>query len=122
MKICKDCGKEFKQTGRNHIRCTDCKPIHERNMNRLYDRKKWYKVEYGITLEDYNNMFQSQMGCCAICGTHQTKFAKGLAVDHCHTSKNVRGLLCTKCNLLLGYASDNVEILLSAINYLKKGS
>lgn len=89
-------------------------------MNRLYDRKKWYRVKYGITIEEYNRLFEEQKGCCSICGTHQTELAKGLAVDHCHNTSKVRGLLCIHCNLLLGYAKDRLDILSSAIRYLNK--
>lgn len=118
MKKCKDCGTEFVKTGRNHIRCSSCKVIEERKKARLYERKLILKNVYGITVEKYNEMFNEQNGCCAICGEHQTSLKKSLAVDHCHTSGEVRGLLCTNCNLLLGYATDDTKVLSNAINYL----
>jgi hypothetical protein len=43
-----------------------------------------------------------------------------LAVDHCHTTGKIRGLLCSKCNPALGAFNDNIEILNSAIKYLKE--
>ena len=57
---------------------------------------------YGITLEDYNVLFERQQGCCAICEKHQVEFKTILNVDHCHTTGKVRALLCTKCNVGLG--------------------
>jgi len=78
------------------------------------------RSRYGITLQDYNNMFKEQGGCCAICGKHQTDTAKRLYVDHCHTSGKVRQLLCQQCNSMLGFAKDNTRTLEAAIKYINK--
>ena len=78
-------------------------------------RNRAYKSNYGITLDDYNIMFDKQKGKCKICGVQPNKH---LLVDHCHTSKEVRGLLCHNCNTLLGHAKDNIVILSNAIRYL----
>jgi len=75
---------------------------------------------YGITLYDYNRMFDEQNGCCAICGKHQSLLERPLAVDHCHETNQIRDLLCTTCNLGIGALKDNIELLLKAIGYLKK--
>lgn len=75
---------------------------------------------YGITLDDYNEMFVEQQGCCKICGTSQSELKHNLSVDHCHITGKVRGLLCNDCNLILGNAYDSIDILQSAIKYLKK--
>jgi hypothetical protein len=74
---------------------------------------------YGITLEDYNAMFAEQGGKCAICGAHQSELPAPLFVDHNHETGQVRKLLCRNCNLVLGFARDNIEILKVAISYLK---
>lgn len=78
------------------------------------------KQRYGITLNDYNNMFNEQNGCCLLCGKHNSELKKPLHVDHCHESKKVRGLLCTMCNFGLGMFVDDVELLQRAIVYLNK--
>lgn len=57
---------------------------------------------YGLTLEDYNEMFKNQEGRCAICGKHQSEFSKRLFVDHNHTTGKVRALLCSSCNMKVG--------------------
>lgn len=75
--------------------------------------------QYGITIDDYNRMFEEQCGGCAICGIHQSKLKKALSVDHNHRTGQIRGLLCNKCNLLLGNASDNFVLLRSAADYLE---
>jgi len=69
-------------------------------------------------------MLFKQDGCCAICGIHHTiiheKTGKALHVDHCHTTGKVRGLLCFTCNSAIGKFKDNIDIIQSAIIYLKQ--
>ena len=62
-------------------------------------------------------MVKEQEGLCLICKTKP----KLLYVDHCHKTKKVRGLLCSRCNLCLGQWEDNTEYLEQAINYLNQG-
>jgi DNA-directed RNA polymerase subunit RPC12/RpoP len=76
------------------------------------------KYRFGISLKEYNEMFQLQNGRCAICGKHQSELSKSLSVDHNHDTKEIRGLLCQNCNSVLGHALDNVEILRACIDYL----
>lgn len=86
-------------------------------------RKKYAKSlkfkKYNITEEKYIEIFNKQQGCCNICGRHQNEMKIALHIDHDHKTKKIRGLLCFKCNSLLGFADDNIIILTSAINYLK---
>jgi len=69
------------------------------------DRRKcaMLKYEYGITLDDYNKMFNAQEGKCAICQKHQNELKQTLYVDHDHKTNKVRSLLCKNCNVALGY-------------------
>ncbi len=76
--------------------------------------------KFGITLEDYQRLFEKQGGVCAICKQPETEARRTLAVDHCHNSNIVRGLLCGKCNKGIGLLRDDVEILKSAIEYLTR--
>ena len=78
------------------------------------------QARYGITPEDYDRLYEEQQGGCAICGKHQSKLKKALSVDHNHKTGQIRGLLCNRCNLLLGNVSDNSIILRSAADYLDK--
>lgn len=83
-----------------------------------------YRNKFGITLEEYNKMFNDQNGCCKLCGIHQSNCPKALAVDHCHEHEEktgeilIRGLLCGNCNKGLGNFKDNTETLKLAISYL----
>lgn len=79
------------------------------------------KAKYGLTEEEYKKLFASQNNKCAICGCEFNENNKGF-VDHSHINNEVRGLLCTKCNTLLGMANDNIEVLEKAIQYLKENS
>lgn len=76
---------------------------------------------YGITESEYESMWQSQQGLCAICKRPETESIRGrLCIDHCHDTGIVRGLLCGFCNTGLGGFRDNVESLRSAITYLER--
>ncbi len=74
---------------------------------------------YGIEVADFENMKIAQNNVCAICNGSPDK-DKELHVDHCHSTKVVRGLLCGSCNRGLGMFKDNIFNLLKAVDYLKK--
>ncbi|MEU9466644.1 endonuclease domain-containing protein [Streptomyces avermitilis] len=74
---------------------------------------------YGLTLEQVRVI--RSVRACMICASTVSGFESGIfAVDHCHDSGVVRGILCQRCNFLLGNARDDVDVLLSAIKYLVK--
>lgn len=81
-------------------------------------KKKKMLKSLGATLDEYNQIFIEQDGCCAICGRHQSEFKKDLAVDHNRETGRVRGLLCQNCNIGLGQFHENKELFQRAINYL----
>lgn len=87
---------------------------------RTKERNKHYALQslYGITLKQYNEMFEVQNGCCAICGKHQNEFKKALYVDHNHKTGMIRGLLCGKCNTTLGYIEKDIDLIQKIKNYL----
>ena len=82
------------------------------------------KHAYNLTLEEYYKILESQNGKCAICGRERAAFKNmklPLCVDHDHSTKKIRGLLCESCNIMIGLAKDNREILLNAVKYLENG-
>lgn len=81
-----------------------------------YRRRHHLKLQYGMSLEEYDALLARQGGACAIC---KRKFDKTLCVDHCHTTGGVRGLLCRKCNAGLGCYDDEPSLMLAAAAYLK---
>lgn len=71
------------------------------------------KMKYGLSEEDYNKLPKQ----CEICGDNVK-----LCVDHCHSTDNVRGILCDRCNVSLGGFKNSIEILRNAIRYLEEKS
>lgn len=88
------------------------------------DHQHHIKYRYGISIEEYKEKLKEQAYVCAICCEGETTVINGkinrLAVDHCHNSNKVRGLLCRNCNMILGAAKDNIQHLKDAIIYLEK--
>ncbi len=78
------------------------------------------KSKFGITLEQYNSLIEKQEGRCAVCGIDGCPTGRALAVDHCHETKEIRGLLCARCNTMLGLSKDNIKTLKNAIVYLER--
>lgn len=121
IKLCGDCEQEktldnFSLTPAGHPRSI-CKPC------RVKRNKYRFPKEYGISYDDVIELTKAQEYKCAICGTHEKEVVREkLFVDHCHTSGKVRGMLCSKCNTMLGMANDNINILASAISYLKQNN
>lgn len=113
---CKDCGK--KQRLNNTKRAnTYAKEYYIENIDKVNNGRLLRK--FGITLKEYRDLFNGQNGCCAICGRHQSELIKAMAVDHNHITKEIRGLLCSQCNIFLGYCKDNIVCFENAIDYLK---
>lgn len=127
--ICKNCGEQFSElnikirAGGGKFCSNECYQQYrkrnkkdEKELNKLYQKK----TKYGLSKEQYLDLFKKQDNKCAICGKsfNETK----ACVDHNHNTGNIRGLLCTQCNSLLGMAHDNINILKNAILYLESTS
>ena len=110
--------------------CIECYKLNKIKLNSNPEykaRQKEYRAKtdrirlYGITNKDYLDLFWKQNGKCKICENVETDKYKGklkpLAVDHCHKTKKVRGLLCSKCNLAIGMFKHNPDILRKAAIY-----
>lgn len=85
-------------------------------------RRASLKRLYGISLEDYDRMLQEQNNACAICNTTDTSGCKGgkFHVDHCHNSKKIRQLLCSKCNCAIGLLNEDPLLFDAAKKYLER--
>lgn len=83
-------------------------------------RKYQLRAKYGLTLDDFQRLFDEQNGICAICprelelGGHKTH------VDHCHETGKVRGLLCFHCNTTIGKVNEDQDILARMAAYLRE--
>lgn len=124
---CINCGEDFSElntkikNGKGKFCCNECYKQYrkknkkdEKKLNKLYQ----IKTKYNLSSDDYFNLFERQNNKCAICGIEFKTINEG-CVDHCHNTNIIRGILCNKCNLLLGMANDNIKILENAIFYLK---
>ena len=85
----------------------------------VYGRDAHFRRSYGISENQYNEVAQKQDWKCKICNQdhHVGQFTR-LVVDHCHKNGGVRGLICQSCNIALGNAKDNPEILRKMAEYL----
>lgn len=85
--------------------------------------RRWKLKRFG-GVEVFDALYQAQGGKCAICetdkGSSTGKDGRRLAVDHCHATGAVRGLLCGNCNRMLGLVKDSPELLRKAAQYLEK--
>lgn len=87
--------------------------------NKLRAKEWYYRKTYGLSYEWFVKQSNKQKNKCAICG-HKPRASHGkLAVDHCHKTGQVRGLVCGRCNLAIGLIDDNWETAMKMAKYLK---
>jgi hypothetical protein len=90
----------------------------ERHEKRLQARKRSRLLQmYGITPQQHDQMLEAQGYLCALCGCELTADAVP-SVDHSHETDIIRGIVCRKCNLMIGLAEDDPKILYLGIKYL----
>jgi hypothetical protein len=77
------------------------------------------KRTYGITIEQWEAMFETQDFRCACCRSDDPKSKKGWQTDHCHETKKIRGILCAPCNRALGHSKEDPARLQALIKYLE---
>lgn len=89
---------------------------------RIKARAARLKCIFGITQEQYDELFDKQNGCCAICERHRDQFKINFAVDHSHETGRIRGLLCYHCNhRLIGRHKDG-DLLRKMADYVEGGT
>jgi Recombination endonuclease VII len=118
---CKECIKEKRQKRKEHDKAY-WKKYANKNVEKLKQRDRKYslKRKFNMTIEEYNTLLKTQNNQCAIVGCKKQRSSNGkrLAVDHCHKTGKIRGLLCNECNTSLGLLRENTEIILGLIHYL----
>jgi hypothetical protein len=88
--------------------------------NPLKRKNAVLKNVYGITLVQYNKMFETQEGKCAICQRHQNELTRTLCVDHDHKTNKVRALLCVTCNTDVSVVENRLEEMTNYLNKYRK--
>lgn len=134
LSVCKDeRNRQWREAHKEHIRLHGI-AYREKNKERIAEQKRQYRMTeesrirrslqkkqkaYGISPEAFLEMFEKQGRCCAICKSTTPRSKNGWSTDHDHLTGVVRGILCNHCNVVLGHATDSVEVLESCIRYLR---
>ena len=129
-KTCPKCGEE-KPTDDFYFQRRACKPCVREHQRRFRDSQPDYnhsrnlQRRYGLSVDEYQTLLANQNFACPICeveisNTIEYKGKRPDAVDHNHETGDVRGILCSMCNLMLGHARENTSILYRAIVYLSE--
>jgi hypothetical protein len=120
------------------VECSKCGETHTRNAKHLkqgqesqecsmYKPPNWSGLErqdniirkqYGISMQEFNELLKHQGGGCAICAKPISALRRRMNIDHCHETNVVRGILCSGCNTGLGHLGDNLDGLHRALDYL----
>jgi len=86
---------------------------------RIKGRKSALRIKYSLTMSEYQEILKKQLGNCAICGYPSNIEDRYLCVDHNHKTGIIRGLLCNRCNIVLGHVDDDTVILQKMISYIE---
>lgn len=126
-KRCFRCGlvKPLSEFNRNRSRVDghqpDCQPC-RRAAEKGRKRRQFTvppDLKGKVTRDHFDALMREQGGVCAICGD-ACRLGRRLAIDHCHTTGEVRGLLCSQCNSGIGLLGDRRDLLLAAADYLAR--
>lgn len=149
MKICKRCNIsrpliqfDPHKTAKDGLRgyCKPCRnaaqslyyqkhKLERRSYDQAYYRRnpdKWrdeqLRRKFGITIENYRIILDQQDGKCLICLRSAADFPgqRWLAVDHCHATGQIRGILCHSCNRAVGLFQDNPDLMIKAAQYVQR--
>ena len=129
-KTCPKCGEE-KPTGDFYHQRRSCKVCVREHQRRFRDSQPDYnhsrnlQRRYGLSVDEYQTLLANHNFACGICKVEISyalgyKGKRSVVVDHNHETGDVRGILCSKCNLVLGHARESTEILYRAIVYLSE--
>ena len=134
--FCPKCGKETEHYTNNlkwSSKCLICKKEYDRQRNLLPEVKeyhKWRKIKkkYGMSKDEWYWMYKEQGGKCLMCEEEMliSSPTKGgpssmtACIDHDHKTGKIGGMLHSRCNIVIGYAQDDVNLLQLGITYLKE--
>jgi hypothetical protein len=137
QKYCKECRPAMVARGKIKWQHKDyaknpekyrSRAMHQSKARKIKNPQKWsarvrrvnLRAKWGITLQQLNQMFAKQNNKCAICDSALSMGMGKHAIDHDHKTDKIRQILCFRCNLILGHCKDSIDILLKAVEYLKK--
>jgi hypothetical protein len=119
--------REYREKNSDKLKEYD-KERYKKPERKLASKANKLKYSYGLTLEQYYSMWEAQDNRCAICPKELVEGKAGAHVDHDHKccpgktscGKCIRGILCADCNNLIERAKENEDILMEAVQYIKK--
>lgn len=116
--------KEPKLRGRGHKYCAKHNAEAAKSSTvyreraRVREGRRKRERQFGVSHDEFLAMLATQDDVCAIC-RNGNDGARQLSIDHDHETGAIRGLLCDRCNPMLGYARDQIPVLSAAIEYLR---
>lgn len=122
---CKACKKSYNKIRKlNNREKLNAQKLKWQTINQKARRYGQVKSRHRMTVEHYERLLLEQGYVCAICKNPEkaktkTKGTKSLAIDHCHVTGKIRGLLCQKCNMSLGLLNENFDSILSMAKYVQ---
>lgn len=126
---CEKC-QSITKRGKPNNQCMSCKKAYQKEKLykseawKNYKRKSKLKLEFGISVERYDEMLSEQESKCANPGCRRDNPGraniKSFAIDHCHKTGKIRGLLCFQCNVALGHLNDSEDKIEGLLQYLRR--
>lgn len=104
-------------------RCRSCvKKYYSSKKRQDILKNRYLEKTHDLKTEDYEKMLKDQNYECKICSKKTIELKTKLHIDHNHLTGKIRGLLCSKCNIGIGYfdTDKNIDLLLKAIEYIRK--
>jgi len=110
---CRTCGQPLRAERHRRAEAGYCDKDCHAWANRL-------RRVYGLTPEAYHDRLIAQSGRCDICNDPLSRDHRRMSIDHSHHSGRVRGLLCQRCNSLLGYLEKPPRrVIYAALDYIR---
>ncbi|MCK5607318.1 hypothetical protein KAR91_35875 [Candidatus Pacearchaeota archaeon] len=121
-KLLSDFGRHPKARDGHINRCKECqckvdKKYRQTEKGKIATLRHNLKHEYGMTVEQYNQMFADQNGVCFLCG--KPELDRRLSVDHNHETGKIRSLLCRRCNMCVGIFENDIDLVKQILKYIK---
>lgn len=118
---CRTANQKYEVTHRQERRSSK-RELYKLHINKEKERRRRRFLErtYRLSSEQYDWLVKEQNGVCYLC--QKPSKNRRLSVDHSHKSGKVRALLCNKCNLFIGHIENNLDLVSSALEYLKERS
>lgn len=119
---CKACGKrsvqKWERENPTKVRRTNNKSV-QKHREGKFNTNTWKCRGIDFTQEKYETRLKKQAGVCAICKRPNPSKKKRFALDHNHDTGQVRGVVCDRCNLIVGIIEKDPTIIKASLQYLE---